>query len=333
MESLARNMFYGRWEHHFLESNEELGRGSTQRTRIYAESPPSAGYIRQQDEGETWDTHCFPTDNLPLKSHHVLPQLLLRKLPLGVSQESLSHSRRLLRRPLLSECERRRCSLLAQQLSGPNLGPEQRPGDLQWTHQLPASQLRAQQLGNFQLPFRLLRAKTRPRNQLSACFFLPLRVLPVRVLQAADPRGQQLATLEHSSLRVSPLGFLVLWPATHQHCVQRPQTSAPCLQWMPDSALCVQPLPSILLYLRRPVASLFQPIITLKIPDENSNSARFCSSPSSDCFFLIFSWAWSNESCSFPIFILFPSLLSIKLWFAMLFNVDWVWEGFIRFGL
>lgn len=42
MESLARNIqFYGRWKHHFLDSNEELRCSITQRGRVCAESPPS----------------------------------------------------------------------------------------------------------------------------------------------------------------------------------------------------------------------------------------------------------------------------------------------------
>lgn len=47
MESLARNIqFYGRWKHHFLDSNEELWCGVTQRRRVWAESPPSFGVYK-----------------------------------------------------------------------------------------------------------------------------------------------------------------------------------------------------------------------------------------------------------------------------------------------
>lgn len=116
----------------------------------------------------------------------------------------------------------------------------------------------------------------------------------------------------------SPLGFFACGLQPISIVSSGLQTSTPCLQWMPNSALCVvQSLPSILLYLRRPVTSLFRAMITLKIRDDNCNSALFCSFASSGCLI--------NESCScafpvpdpvscsFPIYICFSSLLSIKL--------------------
>lgn len=211
--------------------------GITQRGRVCAESPPSVRVYKTAPRRRNLRHSLFATDdNLLLKPHHVLPQLLLRKLHLGVSQESLSHSRRLLRWPLHSKCERRRWSLLAQQLSDRTWILSNGQETCSEPTSCQPANCAAQQLWNFQLPFfwplcqdpakeRVFFPLLLPLDPASQCLIDRWPMCPA----ARDPWAFSLVDIAS-----------VLCPVVFNPSALCPAASdlTPCLLRMPNSALC-----------------------------------------------------------------------------------------------